>query len=256
MNPTIALLAVLTGSAPTHAAAQAEPLPPARQVLERYVEATGGRAVYEKMRHRTLTGTFELKGAGMSGKLLLQQSAPGKMLLKIDLPGFGTIVKGTDGIDAWEVVPASGPRLLEGQEKAETLLEAAFNAELRPEDTYSKMETVRVEEVDGKPAYVLELTPRAGGPPRISYYDRQSGLLLKFVGTSTTPMGELKAESTVSDYRKEGGLLVPHRLTLAAMGVEQVMTFDSFSTAPVPDSAYAVPAELKALPAPAPVPAR
>src|SRR6185503_10868787 len=101
------------------------PLPPAKQILDRYVEVTGGRAAYEKGKHRTLTGTFELKGMGMKGSLLLQQSAPDKMRTQIDVPGVGSIVKGTDGIQAWEVSAVTGPRLLEGTEKSEALLEAA-----------------------------------------------------------------------------------------------------------------------------------
>jgi len=228
------------------------PLPPAKQILDRYVEVTGGRAAYEKGKHRTLTGTFELKGMGMKGSLLLQQSAPDKMRTQIDLPGVGSIVKGTDGIQAWEVSAVTGPRLLEGTEKSEALLEAAFDADLHPERTYAKMETVRVEDLDGKPAYVVELTPKNGGAPRVSYYDKESGRLLKFTATATTAMGEVHAESRLEDYRPEGGIVIPHRVTLAAMGMEQVLTFDTFATDPVPAATYAMPAEVKALLQPAP----
>jgi hypothetical protein len=245
MHATLALLALLAPA--TAPSAPPEPLPEARAVLERYVEVTGGRAAYERTRHRTLTGTLELTGLGMSGRLWLHQSAPDRMLLKIDLPRVGTLVKATDGTHAWELSAATGPRLLHGAEKAETLLEAAFHAELRPEEIYAKMQTVGIAEVDGRPAYALELTPRAGGGPRTYYYDRASGLLLKFVGTATTPSGEVQAVSTLSDYRRVGGIVVPHRLTLSALGQEQVMTFDTFSTDPVPDSAYAMPPEVAAL---------
>jgi hypothetical protein len=224
------------------------------------VEVTGGRAAYEKAKHRTLRGTFELKGMGMKGSLLLQQSAPDKMRTQIDVPGVGTIVKGTDGVQAWEVSAVTGPRLLEGSEKTEALLEAAFDADLHPERTYSRMETVRMESLDGKPAYVVELTPRSGGAPRVSYYDKESGRLVKFTATASTAMGEVRAESRLEDYRGEGGVLVPHRVTLAAMGMEQVLTFDTISTEPVAASVYAMPPEVKALqqpgatetPAPAP----
>jgi hypothetical protein len=228
------------------------PLPTAKQILDRYVEVTGGRAAYEKAKHRTLTGTFELKGMGMKGSLLLQQSAPDKMRTQIDVPGIGTIVKGSDGVQAWEVSAVTGPRLLEGSEKTEALLEAAFDADLHPERTYAKMETVRMETLDGKPAYVVELTPRNGGAPRVSYYDKESGLLLRFTATATTAMGEVRAESRLEYYRPESGILVPHRVTLAAMGMEQVLTFATLTTEPVPASVYAMPPEVKALQAPAP----
>ena len=252
MNLCLALIWSLSAAAAPAAAPTAAPLPPAKQILDRYLEVTGGRAAYEKAKHRTLTGTFELKGMGMKGSLLLQQSAPDTMRTQIDVPGIGPIVKGTDGLQAWEVSAVTGPRLLEGAEKSEALLEAAFDADLHPERTYAKMETVRIEDVDGKPAYVLELTPRTGGAPRVSYYDRESGRLLKFTATTKTAMGEVRAESRLEDYRPEGGILVPHRVTLAAMGMEQVLIFDSLSTAPVPASVYAMPPEVKALAKPAP----
>ena len=72
-------------------------------------------------------------------------------------------------------------------------------------------------------------------------------------------MGEMRAESRVEDYRPEGGIVVPHRVTLSAMGMEQILTFDTFSADPVPASVYAMPPEVKELqkptPAPAPAPA-
>ena len=250
MHLCLALLWSL--SAPQAAAPAPAPLPPARQILDRYVEVTGGRAAYEKAKHRTLTGTFELKGLGMRGSLLLQQSAPDKMRTQIDVPGIGTIVKGTDGVSAWEVSAVTGPRLLEGNEKTEAMLEAAFDADLHPERSYTKMETVRTESLDGKPVYVVELTPKSGGAPRVSYYDKESGRLVKFTATTTTAMGDVRAESRLEDYRPEGGIVMPHRVSLSAMGMEQILTFDTVSTEPVPGSVYAMPPEVKALQNPAP----
>ncbi len=252
MHLCLALLWSLSAPQAAAPAPAPAPLPSAKQILDRYVEVTGGRAAYEKAKHRTLTGTFELKGMGMKGSLLLQQSAPDKMRTQIELPGIGTIVKGTDGVSAWEMSPVTGPRLLEGTEKTEALLEAAFDADLHPERTYTKLETVRTEDLDGKPVYVVELTPRSGGAPRVSYFDKESGRLLKFTATTTTAMGEVRAESRLEDYRPEGGIVMPHRVSLSAMGMEQVLTFDTISTDPVPASAYAMPPEVKALQKPAP----
>lgn len=250
MHLCLALLWSL--SAPQAAAPAPAPLPPARQILDRYVEVTGGRAAYEKAKHRTFKGTVEITGVGMKGSLLLQQSAPDKMRTQIDLPGVGTIVQATDGVEAWELSAATGPRLLEGSEKADVLLQGSFDADLHPERTYAKMETLRVEDVEGKPAYVVALTPKGGDTARLSYYDKESGRLVKFTATTTTAMGEVRAESRLEDYRPEGGIVMPHRVSLSAMGMEQVLTFDAISTDPVPASAYAMPPEVKALQNPPP----
>ena len=87
MHLAIALLWSVAAAQGVPAPPPPVPLPTAKQVLDRYLEVTGGRAAHEKARHRTLTGTFEIKGTGTKGTLLLQQSAPDKMTTRIEIPG-------------------------------------------------------------------------------------------------------------------------------------------------------------------------
>ena len=59
--PCVALvLSLLGGVSPAKEAASpsAPALPPAKTVLDRYLEATGGRAAYEKVQNKTLSGRF------------------------------------------------------------------------------------------------------------------------------------------------------------------------------------------------------
>ena len=44
-----------------------------------------------------------------------------------------------------------------------------------------------------------------------------------------------------------GGVLVPHKSVQRAMGMEQIMTFMSIESMDVPDSVFALPAEIQAL---------
>ncbi len=74
----IVLSAALTAPGPPRASAD-EPLPPkAEEVLDQYVEATGGKAAYEKIKNRVSKGTMEVTGAGLKGDIRETSAAPAK----------------------------------------------------------------------------------------------------------------------------------------------------------------------------------
>ncbi|MDQ3995697.1 MAG: hypothetical protein M3303_01625, partial [Gemmatimonadota bacterium] len=91
-------------------------LPTGRAIIDRYVEAIGGRDAV--LRHQSIrsVGTFEMPAAGVKGDLTVVQMAPNKMAMTIDLPGVGQMVSGYDGTVGWSINPMQGPRVLEGKE--------------------------------------------------------------------------------------------------------------------------------------------
>src|SRR5262245_12071015 len=54
-------------------------LPAAETILDAYVEATGGKKAYEKLKTRTAKGTFEIASLGVKGKIQTWQQAPDKL---------------------------------------------------------------------------------------------------------------------------------------------------------------------------------
>ena len=94
---------------------------------------------------------------------------------------------------------------------------------------YSKIETTGSETVEGHDCYKVVLTP-ATGNPTTEFYDKKSALLIKTTATRSTAMGEITAESLYDDYRKDGDLLSPHKITQRAAGQEfQIMVRKSGS---------------------------
>src|SRR6266536_2414902 len=189
----------------------ADDLPKAETILDKYIEVTCGKAAYEKRHTEISTGTMEIVGKGIKGSLTSYRSEPNKSYTEIELQGLGKIQEGTDGTVAWSLSAIQGPRLKEGDEKSTALQAARFNADLNWRDAY-KAETLGVEQVDGKDCYKVRLTPKEG-MPITRYYDKQSNLLVKLAITMKNPMGEFAVESKVSDYRKEGDLLMPHKIS-------------------------------------------
>jgi outer membrane lipoprotein-sorting protein len=72
--------------------------------------------------------------------------------------------------------------------------------------------------------------------------------MVKEATTLNMPMGTIPAEVTVSDYRKDGDLLLPFHVT-TAMGEQQFeIALDKIElNAEIPDSRFDIPAEIKAL---------
>ena len=239
-------LLVLAWLAAAGAFAQ-EALPKGEAILDKYIEATGGRAAYEKLHSEIVDGTFEMAGKGITAKMTIYRKPPNQSLMVIDIPGIGKLQEGVSGDVVWSNSAVQGPRIKEGEERALALVGAAFNADLRWREFYKSVETMGVEDVDGQPCYKVLLTMK-DGPETTRFYDKKTGLLVKASMTVKTQMGAIPTESAVSDYRSEAGLLRPRKAVTKMLGQEIVMTFDNFrANAEIDPAQFDLPAEIKAL---------
>jgi zinc protease len=226
----------------------AQDLPKGDAVVAKYIEATGGRAAYDKVRTMISTGKMSMPAQGIEGKVTIYEAEPAKNYTVVDVPGIGLVEDGTDGTVAWEKSALQGARLKTGAEKAFAIRSANSQSKfLDLKKFYKSVETVGVEDVNGKPCYKVVATP-VEGQPEISYYDKVSGLLVKETGVMASPMGEVPVESEVSDYRKEGALLLPHKIKQKFVGQIMEITLESTQINPdIPKDRFDVPPEVKAL---------
>ena len=130
--------------------AQAQGLPKGETLLDKYITVTGGKEAYEKCKNRLTKGTMEIVGAGIKGEVTIYQARPNKMYLEVNFQGLGKVEQGTDGQTVWERSAITGPRVLQGEEKAMRLREALFNEEADWRTLYKKVECVGEEAVEGK----------------------------------------------------------------------------------------------------------
>jgi hypothetical protein len=243
----VALILFSVAPAPAVRAQDKAEVPKPETVFEHYVEATGGKAAYEKLKNRVSTGTLEISGANIKGDMKVTQAGPNKMSNVTDLGPIGKTRQGTDGDTAWEVSSFTGERVLEGDERDATIASALFNSEIHWKDRYVSVEAAGIEDVDGKPAVKLVLT-RKVGKPVFEFYDVASHLLVKQVVTTKTPMGEIAVEIYPSDYRKVDGVLIPHTVKQIVVGQEILMKFSDIKhNVDLPADAFAVPKEIQEL---------
>lgn len=240
-------LAVFVALAAPSVIAADEQLPKADRILDKFVEATGGKAAYEKVHNEKWTGSFEFVGKGIKGTVTSYRAEPSKTVTIVELEGVGTVEDGTDGETAWTRSAMQGPRIKEGDERAASMREAMLRGPLYWRKLYKQAETVGVENVGDQACYKVVLTPNEG-KPETHYYDKKTNLLVKMTMTIASPMGEIPTETMLSDYKEEAGLRQPHTVHQKAMGQEFLITMDHMEyNIDMPKDRFDLPADVKAL---------
>jgi hypothetical protein len=227
--------------------AAAQPVPKAEEVLDKFVEATGGKAAYQKIHSESSTGTLEFVGKGIKGIATSYRAEPNRLLTVVELEGVGTVEEGTDGTVAWQRSAMQGPRVKQGDERAASLRLATFNMPLLWRKIYKQAENAGVEDVAGQPCYKIVLTPNEG-KPETQYFDKKTNLLTKMAMTLSSPMGDLPVEVIFSDYKQQDGLLTPRKVRQSTMGQEITITLDSVKyNVEISKEKFDPPADVKAL---------
>ncbi len=237
-------LCAITLALPVRAAD--EKLPSGEALMEKSFEAAGGRAVFAKLRTTVLSGTMEMPAMNLKGTLKSYRAEPDLSLTEIELPGIGKMTEGYDGRVAWAYSAMQGPSVKQGDERLQAVRSARFHTEDWKAD-YKAVRTLGLEAFDGRECYKVELAPHQG-EPFVQYLDRKTGLPAGLTMTAKTAMGDLKAETVISDYRKVEGTLVPHKITQKAAGQVVVITFDTITyNVSIPKETFALPAEIQKL---------
>jgi hypothetical protein len=240
----------LAQSAPTAPTApNAEKLPSGMDIINKFVDATGGKDAYQQRTSYITKANLEIPMAGITADMTIYMQAPNKMATKLDLGQFGSQQTVTDGTDAWEISTMTGPRLLTDAEKASLQRQAAFDVQFNPEKYYESIETVQKTEFADEPAYEVKLTTKDGNTVT-QYYSVESSLLLGQSSKEQTQMGEMESTVTMSDYRDAGGVKVPFKtvIEIPSMGMTQNLTITNIDTETKIDPAvFAMPDEIKQL---------
>ena len=224
-----------------------EQLPKAEAILDKFVEATGGKAAYEKIHNEKWTGTLEYLGKGIKGTITSYRAEPNKTYTRMELAGVGAIEDGSDGETAWTLSTVQGPHIKQGDERAATLREATLRGPLYWRTLYKQAETAGVETIDDQVCYKVVLTPNEG-KPETQYYDKKSHLLVKMNMVAPSPMGEIPTETVFSGYKEQNGLLSHRKEHHKALGQEFLITIDQIEyNIELPKDRFDLPAEIKAL---------
>ena len=239
---TLALVMGLAGLA----MAQEPALPPARQILDRFVEAVGGEEVVRKPKSLEMTGEFSMPASGISGSLGINSMAPNLLLVSLEIPGIGKVREGYDGEVAWSVDPVMGPRIKDGSELAQTKFQSDFYAVLHADSRYKSMETLARTEFGDSTCFKLRLVT-TNDDEIIEYFDVDTGLLRGMEMTIESPMGPIKTSQKTGDYREFAGQKIATRVVVSVGPMEQVLKIDEIKVDTLEPSIFEPPAEIRAL---------
>jgi len=192
---------------PVQPTAKTAALPAADQILNRYVEALGGRTAWKKLNSRVSTGTIDVPKFNLSGTVDFREKAPNRLLHVVVLNG-ATFRQGFDGTTAWTDDPKDGLRDEAGAELEDTRLDSDFYHPLDLHTLYSKFTVTGVDKIGEHDAYVVEAA-RTGADPDKLYFDSQSGLALRIISHRHTSDGLMVYQEDFEDYREVDGIKLP-----------------------------------------------
>ncbi len=193
------------------------PLPSADDILNKYVTALGGQAAIDKLKTKSMTGTFS--GAnGITANFQVEQAAPDKFHVSATFEGGG-MERGFNGTAGWE---KSGANMRDLPPPALADLKAVYGmfADVKLKQQFTRM-TVRKDKLNDRDVFVVMASTADGRRERL-YFDAEGGLLLRRASATQTPLGIVPQQTDFEDYRDVDGVKLP--FTIKSFTIEQGTT--------------------------------
>ena len=219
--------------------ASADVSPEAAKIIDRSIEAAGGKERLESIEAIRMVGTMNMPAMGMTMTMTSLQVYPDKGYFEQEVPGMGKMVQAFDGDSGWAKDPMQGFRHLSPEEiKAQKQ-----NRSIREMLDYQKLfESAEVlDDVEGMKVVKIKLAD--SGLEETHYYSKESGHLERMeMMADMGPQGSVPATMAVIGRTEENGLVFPSKLEMNAAGMKMLMDFSSIEVNPeVDENLFAPP---------------
>jgi outer membrane lipoprotein-sorting protein len=191
----------------------------ASDILEKMIEAQGGKKVLEGIKDTTMSGTFEMPMMGISGTTTLYQKDPNKTRMDAEFMGM-VFTQAFDGETGWTINPETGGVEPLSEKALEYAKRDALGDEalLHPEKCGITYAYKGKETIEGKDCFILEAAYSDGYKLTI-YVDSKTYLSYKTKALSLDMMEvEVDTETVLSDYKKVDGTMIPHTIVIIQNG--------------------------------------
>jgi len=214
--------------------------PTADQLLEKYLAAMGGAEALHKITSRVSKGNIVV--AGHETPIEVFAKAPDKRVSVTHMRN-GDSITAFDGHAGWLGGGMGHPaRDMSGQENEAARLDADFYFATHIKEIFTGFRVGRPDKIGDRPVYALNCM-RQGQPPVRLYFDQSSGLLLRQVRYTDTPVGRSPTQIDYADYREVDGVKVPFRWTLSRInGRFTIQIQEAKQNATIDDAKFAKPA--------------
>ena len=220
--------------------------PPA-QILDKYIEAVGGAQRVAALNSFVAKGTFLGYPAQEGEERPVEIYVKGRQRTVVLEAADGDNVSVWDGEKGW-VAEAGRPVPvvdLTGTFRDAAKVEADLSLPDQVKQALTNWRTGETVEIDGKDATLVFGTSPGRLPVKL-YFDEQSGLLVRTVRFTDSPLGRSPYETDFSDYRDVNGVKMPFHMVISWLdGRSDITLTDVQTNVPVDASKFGKPAAPK-----------
>jgi len=188
----------------------------AQKVIDDYVLAYTNtsslkQAAKKLKKIKSISMKSETEIQGMKIDISTKRAAPNMLSQEMNMNGKTmqkTVFNGTTGGTSGR----QGNKAFTEEEIAEHKVSSVLHAESKYKELGFKIQLKSIEDVNGKDAYLIEVTDPAGNVENV-YFDVDSKLKVYSTSTQESPQGDIEVTTEYSEYKEVGGLLLPHRLS-------------------------------------------
>lgn len=189
--------------------------PTADQVLDKYIQALGGAEKLSNLTSFVAKGTYQ--GFGDEKRPLeIFAKAPAGRTTIVHEP-LGDTTRTFDGRAGWIAAPETNQPVpvltLTGGDLEAAQVDAQLSFPARIKQAFSEWRVGLPSTIDDREVQVLQGTS-AGQLPVKLYFDKQSGLLVRQLRYTDSPVGLNPTQVDYSDYRDVSGVKLPFRWTV------------------------------------------
>ncbi|HLG16825.1 MAG TPA: c-type cytochrome [Blastocatellia bacterium] len=180
-------------------------LPTPAQVIEKYIQAIGGKEAVDKLTSRVMKGS-SIGPDGRAAPIEIYQKGD-KLLTAVESPQQGPLSQALDGAGGW-IKTRMELRDMNPTERARAkTLTAVYNA-LKVREAATRMRPGGRGKIGDREVIVLRMPLGADRSQQMSF-DEQTGLLVRLVVSIATPIGRFPEQFDFDDYREVDGVKIP-----------------------------------------------
>ena len=198
---------------PAPVAAATPALPTADQILAKYTDAIGGSAAIDKMKTLVMKGTY----TGFNGVALpyeVYQTAPDKFYINV-ISQQGAIERGFDGKVAWEKGPRGVNELMNPVlDDLKSMF--VFYRNIKLKEQFAQMRMGGKDKIGDREVFIIGGRTTDNKRERL-FFDAETGLLLRRITYTETPVGVIPEQIDFEDYRDVDGVKLPFTVRVSSV---------------------------------------
>jgi outer membrane lipoprotein-sorting protein len=227
----------------------AESLPVVEAILDKYVEAVGGKRALEGIQTRVSEATLlRPKLVNPSGKpfsLEIYLKAPNKVLWVTTAADGSVFYQGFNGRTGWIKTPTA-QREMNSAELAQAKQQADLSRELNLKDQFSTLKVVAKQKINERDVYFVEGVNSSGKTEKL-FFDTETGLLVRRVVFTKTMLGLDPIQTDFLDYRDVNGIKLPFTIETSYLDSSHYNTTRKYSqiknNVPLDDAKFEMPSK-------------